>query len=157
MTFLANEMILDHLTPSILINLAHLAGYLDAKHSLLSILQHVHSITRSSPQIIVKSFPYHQLCESVIQLAATKSLHTILFNESVIQLLNYQPPSIDVVVAGGYVDKSELASTVGEVLRCLAARAIKPSPLKPTLKLLELERVHAVLSYECLASVAECK
>ena len=105
----------------------------------------------------MKSFPYHQLCESVIQLAATKSLHTILFNESVIQLLNYQPPSIDVVVAGGYVDKSELASTVGEVLRCLAARAIKPSPLKPTLKLLELERVHAVLSYECLASVAECK
>ena len=64
---------------------------------------------------------------------------------------------MEVVIAGGYVDKSELASTVREVLKCLAARSIKPSPLKPTLRLLELERVHAVLGYECLAAVAECK
>ena len=64
---------------------------------------------------------------------------------------------MEVVIAGGYVDKSELAQTVREVLKCLATRAIKPSPLKPTLKLLELERVHAVLGYESLAAVAECE
>ena len=151
------SLILDHLTPSILINLAHLAGYLDAKHSLLSILQQAHGSARSFPQVISKSLPYHQLCESVLQMAATKSLHTILFNESVVQLLNYHPPSIDVVVAGGYMDKSELASTVCDVLKCIVGRAINPSPLKPTLKLLELERVHAVLTYECLASTAECE
>ena len=151
------SLILNHLTPSILINLAHLAGYLDAKHSLLSILQQAHGSAKSFPQVISKSLPYHQLCESVLQMAATKSLHTILFNESVIQLLNYHPPSIDVVVAGGYMDKSELASTVCDVLKCIVARAINPSPLKPTLKLLELERVHAVLTYECLASTAECE
>ncbi len=64
---------------------------------------------------------------------------------------------MEVVISGSYVNKSELAETVKEVLKCLAARSIKPSPLKPTLRLVEMERVHAVLSYECLAAVAECK
>ena len=90
-------------------------------------------------------------------MAATKSLHAILFDESIVQLLSYQPPPMEVVIAGDYVDKSELAQSVREVLKCLAARSIKPSPLKPTLKLLELERIHAVLGYESLATVAECE
>lgn len=138
-------------------NIAHLAGYLDEKHSLSNILQLSHSFAKAVPPTITKCLPYQQLCESLLQMAATKSLHTILFNESVIKLLNYRPPPMDVVVAGGYVDKSELAQSVQDVLKCLALRAIKPSPLKPTLKMPGLEKVHALLSYECLASVAECE
>ena len=150
-------LIADHLTPAILMNITHLAGYLDNKHSLSSILQQAHTFSKSMPQVINKCLPYQRLCESLLQMAATKSLHTILYDETVIKLLSYQSPSMEVVIAGGYIDKSELAQSVREVLKCLAMRAIKPSPLKPALQLLELERVHAVLSYECLASVAECK
>ena len=148
---------MDQLTPTILMNIAHLAGFLDQKHSLTTILQEAHSITKTHPQTITNCLPYHQLCESLLQMAATKSLHTILFNESVIKLITYQPPSMEVVIAGDYVDKSELSQAVKEVLKCLAARAVKPSPLKPMLKLLELERVHALLGYEGLAAIAECK
>lgn len=56
---------------------------------------------------------------------------------------------------GGYEDKSELASTVKEVLKCLSSRAVKPSTLRLTLRMLELERVHAVLSNQCLTSIAD--
>ena len=137
-------------------------------------------------------------------MAASKSLHSILLDESAIKLLTYQPPSIAVVVAGimcvcvcvcvcvyvslcmcvcvcmclcacvcvcmcahvlyiwtlipgDYQDKSELAGAVREILKCLASRAVKPSPLRPTLKMMELEKIHAVLAYECVNSLAECK
>lgn len=150
-------LITPHLSPSTLLNIAHLAGFLDHRHSLRSILQQAHSLTSSFPLAITKSLGYHQLCNSVLQMAATKSLHSILFDESVLKLLSYQPPPMHVVISGTYVDKSELADSVKEVLKCLATRAVKPSPLKPSLRLMELERVHAVLGYECLAAVAECK
>ena len=80
-----------------------------------------------------------------------------MFNEAVIKLLSYKPPPMDVVMAGGYVDKSELAVAVRDILRCLIARAIKPSPLKPALRLMEMERVYSILSFECLGNVSECK
>lgn len=53
------------------------------------------------------------------------------------------------------MDKSELASAVKEVLKCVSSRATKPSPLKPSLKLLELQRLHSNLSFETLTSIAE--
>ena len=58
---------------------------------------------------------------------------------------------------GGYEDKSELAKAVKEVVRCLSNRAVKPSTLRQTLRMLELERVHAVLSNQCLTSIADRK
>ena len=57
--------------------------------------------------------------------------------------------------AGGYIDKSELAEAVKEVLKCLSSRAVKPSALRLTLRMLELERVHAILSHQYLTSIAE--
>ena len=51
-------------------------------------------------QEVAKCLSYHQLCSSTLQMAATKSLHTILFEESIIQLLNYKQPSMDVIIAG---------------------------------------------------------
>ena len=56
---------------------------------------------------------------------------------------------------GGYTDKSELAEMVKEVLKCLSSRAVKPSALRLTLRMLELEKVHAILSHQCLTSIAE--
>ena len=61
------------------------------------------------------------------------------------------------VHVGGYEDKSELAKAVKEVVRCLSSRAVKPSTLRQTLRMLELERVHAILSNQCLISIADCK
>ena len=55
------------------------------------------------------------------------------------------------------MDKSELAKAVKEVVRCLSSRAVKPSSLRLTLKMLELERVHAILSHQCLTSIADRK
>lgn len=57
--------------------------------------------------------------------------------------------------AGDYPDKSELAKAVKEILKCLSSRAVKPSALRRTLRMLELERVHALLSHQCLTSIAE--
>lgn len=51
-------------------------------------------------QELGRSVPYHHLCCSLLQMAATTSLHTLLFDESVIKLLTYQPPSLQVVIAG---------------------------------------------------------
>lgn len=42
-----------------------------------------------------------------------------------------------------------------EVLKCLCSRATKPSPLKPCLRLLELQRLHSTLTSEALTSIAE--
>ena len=150
-------LVLDRIGPAVLLNLAHLAGYLDAKHSLSTILRHAHSLAKTPPAGIVESLPYQQLCDSLLQLAATKALHLVLLDESMVQLLSYQPPPLEVVIAGEFVDKSELAQNVCHVLQCMAARAVRPSPLKPTLRLGELERVHSVLSFDCLAAVAECE
>ena len=61
------------------------------------------------------------------------------------------------VCIGGYEDRSELAEAVKEVVKCLSSRAIKPSPLRLTLRMLELERVHAILSNQCLTSIADRK
>ena len=58
---------------------------------------------------------------------------------------------------GGYEDRSELAKAVKEVVKCLSSRAVKPSPLRLTLRMLELERVHAILSNQCLTSIADRK
>ncbi len=60
-------------------------------------------------------------------------------------------------LTGGYEDRSELAEAVKEVVRCLSSRAVKPSPLRLTLRMLELERVHAILSSQCLTSIADRK
>lgn len=56
---------------------------------------------------------------------------------------------------GGYEDKSELAGAVKEVLRCLSSRAVKPSTLRLTLRMLELERTHAILSNQYLTAIAD--
>ncbi len=56
---------------------------------------------------------------------------------------------------GDYVDKTELSVSMREVLRCLACRAIKPSPLSPALKLHELERLLSLLAHQTLSSIAE--
>ena len=61
------------------------------------------------------------------------------------------------IFSGDFEDKSELASAVKEILKCLSSRAIRPSPLTPTLRLFELERVHAMLGHQTLAAVAERK
>ena len=42
-----------------------------------------------------------------------------------------------------------------EVLKCLSSRATKPSPLKPCLRLLELQRLHSALTSEAVTSIAE--
>lgn len=57
--------------------------------------------------------------------------------------------------AGDYGDRIELSSAVREVFGCLAARAIKPSPLGPALALHELERLLSVLDHQTLSSVAQ--
>ena len=45
-------LILERLTPSLLLNLAHLAGYLDKQHSLPVILQRAHSKSTSEIQVL---------------------------------------------------------------------------------------------------------
>ena len=153
------SLIYDKLTPSILMNLTHLAGYLDDQTSHLStIIDQIHSKIHYSPTSPLHSLPYQQLCETQIQVAAAKSLQGILFNERVINLLDYRPPPSEAVVAAaGGVDKTVLAGAVREVLRCLVARAIKPSPLKVALRSMEMERVYSIVCYECLGAVAECE
>ena len=133
-------------------------------------------------QELLKCLPYELLCHSMLQNAAIRSLYAVLLDQSVIQLLTYQPPPLEIVVQtedkGGCVcvcvcvcmcafsyirislsgfcaDKSELASALREVIKCLCSRSIKPSPLKPSLRLLELQKLHSVLSYEALISIAE--
>lgn len=56
---------------------------------------------------------------------------------------------------GGYEDRSALADAVKEVVKCLSSRAVRPSSLRLTLRMLELERVHAILSHQSLTSIAE--
>ncbi len=58
---------------------------------------------------------------------------------------------------GGCEDKSELALAVKDVISCLSSRAIKPSPLKSAIKLLELQKLHSTLSYESITSLADSK
>ncbi|XP_064390094.1 probable E3 ubiquitin-protein ligase HERC1 isoform X2 [Halichondria panicea] len=150
------SLLLDHLTPAMLTTLAYLAGFLDREHSLHTILQSVQDAAkRVIPLDVAQSIAYQQLCGSLLQLAATKTLHTILYDESIVKLLTYQPPSMDTVVLGDYVDKTELSVSMREVLRCLACRAIKPSPLSPALKLHELERLLSLLAHQTLSSIAE--
>ena len=117
----------------------------------------IHSKMHYMPTTAEHSLPFQQLCELQIQAAAAKSLQGILYNESMIKLLDYKAPSRDVVVAGGGVDKSGLAVAVREVLKCLITRAIKPSPLKVALRPMEMERVYSIVSFECLGAVSECK
>ena len=75
-----------------------------------------------------------------------------------IKLLDYRPPPKDTAKAsGGSGDKRPLAVAVREILSCLVARAIKPSPLKVALRPMEMERVYSIVSYECLGAVSECK
>ena len=152
------SLIFEKLTPSILMNITHLAGYLDDETNHLStIMNQIHSKMHYTPSNPFHCLPYQRLCESQIQVAAAKSLQGILFNESVIKLLDYRAPPKEAVVAGDYVDKSALVVAVGEVLRCVIARAIKPSPLKMALRPMEMERIYSIVSYECLGAVSECK
>lgn len=51
----------------------------------------------------MKCLPYQLTCHSLLQMAATRALCTLLLDESVIALLNYQPPSLSVVMEGMYV------------------------------------------------------
>ena len=67
------------------------------------------------------------------------------------------PFCLSPLTVGGYVDQSELAEAVKEVVKCMSSRAVRPSSLRLTLRMLELERVHAVLSYQCLSSIADRK
>ena len=152
------SLIFEKLTPSILMNITHLAGYLDDETNHLStIMNQIHSKMHYTPSNPFHCLPYQRLCESQIQVAAAKSLQGILFNESVIKLLDYRALPKEAVVAGDYVDKSALVVAVGEVLRCVIARAIKPSPLKMALRPMEMERIYSIVSYECLGAVSECK
>lgn len=139
-------------------NITHLAGYLnDDSNHLSTIINQIHSKLHYSPTTALHCLPYQHLCESQIQVAAAKSLQGILFNESVIKLLDYQPPPKSVVVAGDFVDKSSLVVALREVLQSIIGRAIKPSPLKVALRPMEMERVYSIVVFECLGSVAECK
>ena len=54
----------------------------------------------TTEQDIGQSIAYQRLCSSQLQLAATKTLHTLLCDESVVELLTYQPPSLETVVWG---------------------------------------------------------
>ena len=151
------SLIFDKLTPSILTNITHLAGYLDENSHLSTVMDKIHAKVHYTPSNPFHSRPYQQLCESQVKVAAAKALQGILFNESVIKLLNLRPPPEGAVMPDDFVDRSDLAVAVKEVLRCLVARAIKPSPLKPALKQMELERVLSIVSYECLGAVSECE
>ena len=139
-------------------NITRLAGYLDDKlNDVSSIMDRIHSRMHYRPTAPHHSQPYQQLCENQIQVAAAKSLQGILFNESMIKLLDYQSPSKEVVDSGAGVDRIGLAVAVREVLKCLISRAIKPSPMKVALRPMEMERVYSIVSYECLGAVSECK
>lgn len=81
---------------------------------------------------------------------------TCMFNTTVLSRLINLVPS-DLFLLGGYEDRSELAEAVKEVVKCLSSRAVRPSSLRLTLRMLELERVHSVLSYQCLSSIADRK
>ena len=153
------SLIFDKLTPAILMNITRIAGYGDdTQNHFSTIMDQIHSKMHFTPTTPHHSLPYQQLCESHIQVAAAKSLQGILFNESMIKLLGYHPPPKDAAKpSGGAGDKSSLAVSVREVLRCLITRAIKPSPLKIALRPMEMERVYSIVSYECLGAVSECK
>ena len=164
-------LIFDQLSPQILADIAQIAGYSRQKDHLSAITDFVHAhVHYGTPGTPLHSLPYQQLCESLLKVAASKALQGILFNESVIKLLKCRPPpSLPPSSGGGDEgegsedgsseerDRRRLAVAVREVLKCLVEKSVMPSPLKPALRLMELERVYGIVSFECLGSVAECE
>lgn len=55
-------------------------------------------------QDLLKCLPYQLLCHSMVQMAATKSLYTLLQDGAVLRLLTYQPPPLEVVATGNSND-----------------------------------------------------
>lgn len=51
-------------------------------------------------QDMSKCLPYQLVCHSLLQMGAIKSLFTILYDESILKLLVYQPPSLEKVMQG---------------------------------------------------------
>ena len=49
---------------------------------------------------ILKCLPYQLFCHSVLQVGAIRSLFSILYDESVVRLLTYQAPPLEMGVQG---------------------------------------------------------
>lgn len=116
-----------------------------------------------SPQYIIAPLEIQQLIKFLSQIALLIPQYFIVAPlkhnnlQITIQCVKLYLCFINSDFTGGYEDHSELAEAVKEVVRCLSSRAVKPSPLRLTLRILELERVHAILSNQCLTSIADRK
>lgn len=165
-----------------LMDIVSLSGVMGDSHNISAIISSAQSSPHMQSSLQITSSPvYLKLCHSILQLSATKCLHTLLFDEGTVTLLLDHTSSHPVVdhtspqhpnphcgsvsqSAGSHqVTVPQQGSSRGEnmtsVLRIivghLAQCAIQPSPLRPALTMAELDRLHSVLVCETLRNVAE--
>ncbi|KAL5481420.1 hypothetical protein EMCRGX_G021569 [Ephydatia muelleri] len=176
------SLITPWFSPSMLMDIVSLSGVMGDSHNISAIISSAQSSPHMQSSLQITSSPvYLKLCHSILQLSATKCLHTLLFDEGTVTLLLDHTSSHPVVdhtspqhpnphcgsvsqSAGSHqVTVPQQGSSRGEnmtsVLRIivghLAQCAIQPSPLRPALTMAELDRLHSVLVCETLRNVAE--
>ena len=161
----------DHLSPSLLLNLAYLAGYHDHPHNMNNIFETLeNSSSSSSTSSSSSSFStsgqippsssisFLRFCEHQLRFAAVKSLHVVLLECCSSELLLHTPPSLEELARSGVQgDRSEMVAALVDVLCCLASRATQPSELRPVLGMVELEHVSGVVSFEHLLRILNGK
>ena len=150
------SLITDAITPKMLCHLAYLAGYTNEQQSFLETIHQIHLHSHKTEMLANNPY-YHKLCGSLLMSSAAKSLKAIMCHQELVKLLLYKTPSVNVVVSGEFMDKSELSSTYQSVLKLLISKALKLSSLKPSLELFELEQLCCALGLEALTKVSECK
>ena len=163
-------------------DIASLSGVMGDSHNISAIISSAQSPPHMQSSLQITSSPvYLKLCHSILQLSATKCLHTLLFDEGTVTLLldhtsshpvvdhtspqhpNPHCGSVSQSASSHQVTVPQQGSSRGEnmtsVLRILVGHlaqcAIQPSPLRPALTMAELDRLHSVLVCETLRNVAE--
>lgn len=148
----------SQLSPSLLMNLAHLASLHDHPHNLTNLLTTLQdtfpSSSTSDIMLLDSCYPFLHLCEQTLRLAAVRSLHVILQDCCSSELLLHTPPTLEELASGkARDDRSELATALVDILRCLVTRATQPSLLRPALETLELKHVSDMVSFEHLLKI----